>query len=200
MVESASKSKTSQSLEPSSGQALKSPSGHGRASRTPRRAVAHAVRLEALDGSLGPLGPLGDNATTPQADQPPAPPQKEQALPVRQAQTLPQNPIGRNMLESVDYSDEVDPISTGPRIPPPVQPSHGAPVRRDTQPSVSVEQAAKPSFEITVGDPHKVGDLTSSHIVYLVRTKVRSRSKSGLFHELTQYRLHPKLTGNQNLQ
>jgi sorting nexin-1/2 len=36
-----------------------------------------------------------------------------------------------------------------------------------------VEQAAKPTFYITVGDPHKVGDLTSSHIVYQVRTKVR---------------------------
>ena len=44
--------------------------------------------------------------------------------------------------------------------------------RRQTQPSVSIEQAARPSFDITVGDPHKVGDLTSSHIVYQVRTKV----------------------------
>lgn len=44
--------------------------------------------------------------------------------------------------------------------------------RRETTPSVSVEQAAKPSFEISVGDPHKVGDLTSSHIVYLVKTRV----------------------------
>lgn len=53
-----------------------------------------------------------------------------------------------------------------------MQPSQGPQVRRENTPSVSVEQAAKPSFEITVGDPHKVGDLTSSHIVYLVRTKV----------------------------
>jgi hypothetical protein len=45
-------------------------------------------------------------------------------------------------------------------------------IRRQAQPSVSIEQAAKPSFDITVGDPHKVGDLTSSHIVYQVRTKV----------------------------
>ena len=44
--------------------------------------------------------------------------------------------------------------------------------RRQTQPSVSIEQAARPTFEITVGDPHKVGDITSSHIVYQVRTKV----------------------------
>lgn len=45
--------------------------------------------------------------------------------------------------------------------------------RRQTQPSVSIEQAARPSFDITVGDPHKVGDMTSSHIVYQVRTKVQ---------------------------
>ena len=74
----------------------------------------------------------------------------------------------------LDPDDEEDGQmqNSGPRIPPPVQPSQGAPVRRDTQPSVSVEQAAKPTFDITVGDPHKVGDLTSSHIVYLVKTKV----------------------------
>ncbi len=77
------------------------------------------------------------------------------------------------MLDSVDLSDDVDLVATGPRVPPPVQPAQGAPVKRETQPSVTIEQAAKPNFYITVGDPHKVGDLTSSHIVYLVRTKVR---------------------------
>lgn len=76
------------------------------------------------------------------------------------------------MLDSVDLSDEIEPPA-GPRVPPPVQPAQAAP-SRDTQPSVSIEQAAKPNFYITVGDPHKVGDLTSSHIVYLVRTKVRA--------------------------
>lgn len=75
------------------------------------------------------------------------------------------------MLDPVD-GDEDDARSLGPRIPPPVQPSQSAQIRRENQPSVSIEQAAKPSFDITVGDPHKVGDLTSSHIVYLVRTKV----------------------------
>jgi sorting nexin-1/2 len=39
---------------------------------------------------------------------------------------------------------------------------------------MSVEQAAKPTFDILVGDPHKVGDLTSSHIVYQVTTKVNN--------------------------
>ena len=72
---------------------------------------------------------------------------------------------------SPDFDDILD--TTGrPRQAPPVQPAQGPPVQRTTQPSVSVEQAAKPTFDITVGDPHKVGDLTSSHIVYQVRTRV----------------------------
>jgi sorting nexin-1/2 len=70
----------------------------------------------------------------------------------------------------VDLGDDVE-INTKPRIPPPVQPPQSGPIRRDTQPSVSIEQAAKPTFDITVGDPHKVGDLARSHTVYQVRTK-----------------------------
>jgi hypothetical protein len=151
-------------------QSVKSPTS--RHPRTPRRAGQTPVRLEALDDSLGPLGPLGDNAPVP-VDLPPAPPQKEQTatLNLRQPLSSTQSPLSRSMLDSVNLSEELEPYG-GPRIPPPVQPSQGAPLRRDTQPSVSVEQAAKPSFDITVGDPHKVGDLTSSHIVYLVKTKV----------------------------
>jgi hypothetical protein len=52
---------------------------------------------------------------------------------------------------------------------------------------MSVEQAAKPTFDISVGDPHKVGDLTSSHTVYQVRTRVidsyRIESKMGNLRE-----------------
>jgi len=39
-------------------------------------------------------------------------------------------------------------------------------------PKSAGDQPASPSFEIHVGDPHKVGDLTSAHTVYQVRTKV----------------------------
>jgi sorting nexin-1/2 len=175
------KPKAPASLDTSSAsQAVKSPTA--RHPRTPRRAGQTPVRLEALDDSLGPLGPLGDNAPAPVVDQPPAPPQKEQTVThnLRQPIGSAQSPISRSMLDSVDLSDEVEPSSAGPRIPPPVQPSQGTPIRRDTHPSVSIEQAAKPSFDITVGDPHKVGDLTSSHIVYLVKTKVRCLESIGL--------------------
>lgn len=129
---------------------------------------------------MGPLGPLGDNAPTPKADEPPAPPQKEQTLthnlrqPLASAQS---STASRGVLDSVDLDEE---SNAGPRIPPPVQPSQGGSVRRETTPSVSIEQAAKPTFHITVGDPHKVGDLTSSHIVYSVETKVKYVTSYGL--------------------
>jgi sorting nexin-1/2 len=74
-------------------------------------------------------------------------------------------------MDSVDFHDDIE-RDPRPRVPPPVQPPQGGPIRRENQPSVSIEQAAKPTFAITVGDPHKVGDLTSSHTVYQVRTKV----------------------------
>jgi sorting nexin-1/2 len=85
----------------------------------------------------------------------------------------------RGLMDSVNLNDdEADadqPRSQGPRVPPPVQaPASSAPSRQ-TQPSVSIEQAAKPSFSIYVGDPHKVGDLTSSHTEYSVTTKTTSK-------------------------
>ncbi len=131
-----------------------------------------AKRLEAVDDSLGPLGPLGDNfgGEASQADLPPAPPHKEKSanLNVRQTATTPQSPMSKSMMDSVDLEDDAE---SSPRArAPPVKQPEGA--RKQTQRSMSVEQAAKPTFDITVGDPHKVGDLTSSHIVYQVRTKV----------------------------
>ena len=109
---------------------------------------------------------------------PPVPPSKEHSLPVRT--TMPpassnKRPSGPPDPHRIDDDDEEGSLyrqGTGPRQPPPVQGALPSPVRTTTQPSVSLEQAAKPNFHITVGDPHKVGDLTSSHIVYSVRTKV----------------------------
>ena len=77
-------------------------------------------------------------------------------------------------MGSVDLGEDDKSIASKPRFPTQEQRSlTGAEnTRRQTQPSVSIEQAARPSFDITVGDPHKVGDPISSHIVYQVRTKV----------------------------
>lgn len=140
-----------------------------------------------------PLGPLG--APTPSSDsdnnglggatargvQPPVPPLKEQ-LPLRT--TLPPSTTNRGGRgrgsgppdpHHIDDDDDDAALfgSAGRgRPPPPVPASLPSPVKSSTAPSMSVEQAARPTFHITVGDPHKVGDLATSHIVYSVRTKV----------------------------
>ncbi|KAI1463423.1 Vps5-domain-containing protein [Daldinia caldariorum] len=148
-----------------------------RPSRGPvRRLVAQPTKLEAVDDPLGPLGPLG--ATTgpsadAQVDEPPAPPQKEQMVIRTTMPPLAQKRSGPADPHHIDDEEFDRPL--GPRAPPPVQAAQPTPVRPTSQPSVSIEQAAKPSFHITVGDPHKVGDLTSSHIVYSVRTQTTSK-------------------------
>lgn len=154
-------------------------SSNARSSRlTPRRLVAQPTRLQAVEDD--PLGPLGGGGgplagDVPAEAAPPIPPLKEQQMPVRttmpsQQQRRP-GPADPHRID--DDEDGEGSFARGPRAPPPVQPAQPSPIRTNTLPSVSVEQAAKPMFQITVGDPHKVGDLTSSHIVYAVRTKVR---------------------------
>ncbi|KAJ4384294.1 Vacuolar protein sorting-associated protein vps5 [Didymella sp. IMI 355093] len=158
---------------PSASAAPRSP-----ASRGPRRRQygTQSTKLEAVDDPLGPLGA----ATPPAAAEPPAPPHKENAASRnnRPATGTSTSSSLRGMMDSVDLNDDDGDErlrSQGPRVPPPVQaPAHAAP-QRQAQPSVSVEQAAKPTFSIYVGDPHKVGDLTSSHTEYSVTTKTTSK-------------------------
>jgi len=172
---------------------VKTPGGRG--GRTPRRFGAQPTRLETLDDDLGPLGPLG--ATVPNAvEEPPELPQKEQ-LAIRNTASSNVLPQANNL--GLDEEDENGSPQKA-RHPPPIRtPSQNAP--RQTQPSVSIEQAARPTFNISIGDPHKVGDLTSSHTVYQVRTKV-----SLLVGPLTwlgvdrTYRPPRKHTGSQSLK
>lgn len=179
---------------------IKSPTA--RTARGPvRRLVAQPTRLEAVDDPLGPLGPLGGNAgpgADSQADEPPVPPLKEQVV-IRT--TMPQSsqqkrpgPADPHRIDDDDYDRP-----SGPRPPPPVQAAQPSPVRGSGQPSVGIEQAAKPSFHITVGDPHKVGDLTSSHIVYSVRTRVCvTITLQPNYVLILAARLHPKAISNLN--
>lgn len=114
------------------------------------------------------------------------PPQKEQMV-IRTTMPQPQQQPRRVAdPHRIDENDAEGP--RGPRAPPPVDAATPSNLRSSTQPSVSVEQASKPTFHITVGDPHKVGDLTSSHIVYSVRTRVctetRLRSPADLLDHL----------------
>ena len=174
---SAPTNKLTADATPSAASAPRSPAGRG-----PRRRP-HGVQSTKLEAVEDPLGPLG--ASTPELGPEitaPAPPQKEAAAAAsrgaRPAAGASSASSLRGMMDSVDLDDNDDEqlrASQGARIPPPVQaPSHPVP-QRQTQPSVSVEQAAKPSFSISVGDPHKVGDLTSSHTEYSVTTKTTSK-------------------------
>lgn len=191
---------TSKPSESSAGgsSSLSASTGGPRPSRlTPRRLLAQPTRLQAVeDDPLGPLGaPPSTGATTPGAAPlsenlsptggssdtgPPAPP-KEHSLAIRPgggAQQRRGGPPDPHRIDDDDDDDRLfDTTNRGPRVPPPVAPAPhgpgGAARPGGVAQSVSIEQAAKPTFWITVGDPHKVGDLTSSHIVYSVRTKVR---------------------------
>ncbi|KAI5924414.1 vacuolar sorting protein [Camillea tinctor] len=181
---------------------IKSPATRG--PRGPvRRLVAQPTKLEAADDPLGPLGPLGDAAgpaTEAPADEPPAPPQKEQMV-IRTTMPQPaqqrrQGPADPHRIDDDEYDRP-----SGPRAPPPVPAAQPSPIRPSSQPSVSIEQAAKPNFYITVGDPHKVGDLTSSHIVYSVRTRTTSKGyKQPEFEVKRRYRdflwLYTTMHGN----
>ncbi|KAF9892016.1 Vacuolar protein sorting-associated protein 5 [Aspergillus nanangensis] len=147
--------------------------------RTTRKISAQATKLEAVDDTLDPLGPLGDNSggdTSPTApEQAPTPPQKEPfaAQSIRPTSSTSQVSGSAGVGDSVNLEED----GAGFRGPPPVQPpSEADSSKRPSEPSVSVEKAAHPTFDITVGDPHKVGDLTSSHIVYQVRTRTTSKA------------------------
>lgn len=158
---------------PSQASTTKSPSaGAARGPRITRRLVAQPTRLSAVDDPLGPLG----SAASSDKEAPPAPPQKEVVM--RTTMQGAQAEGARGPRDPHDVEGEEEEVrgegeGEAGRAPPPVMEASPT-VRSGSLPSVSVEDAAKVSFHITVGDPHKVGDLTSSHIVYSVRTKVRS--------------------------
>lgn len=156
--------------------------------RNPRRPGRHVARVEAIDDDLGPLGPLGDNfavTDTPEAssgpskhlhETPPEPPQKEDSP--RGSRVISGGTASRTMprgetMESVSLEDDETEAYTGPPTTfdamesPERRRMIGGPDRAPEQP-----QVAGPVFDISVGDPHKVGDLTSAHTVYQVRTKV----------------------------
>lgn len=80
------------------------------------------------------------------------------------------------VFDDIVGDDGFEQGNRGPRPPPPVEAARPSGVKSGVQPSVSIEAAAKPTFNITVGDPVKIGDLTSSHIVYSVRTHTTSKA------------------------
>lgn len=149
-----------------------SSSARGRSSRNPKRFAVHSTHLSSADDPLGPLGestaptaPLGSPVLSPSARNLPASSQNPVAAS--------SNASLKTLMGSINLEDEHQhqPAVSG-RPPPPVQPAAGQDASRPHEPSVNVVQASKPSFHITVGDPHKVGDITSAHTEYMVYTKV----------------------------
>jgi sorting nexin-1/2 len=121
---------------------------------------------------MDPLGPLGESSNLESSVDDGTFPQASGSLPPK-GPSEPRASLN-TMMNSVNLDDEDDLRPMAGRGPPAVQPA--SPVegpQRQTQPGVSIVEAAKPPFfRITVGDPHKVGDLTSAHTEYQVYTKV----------------------------
>ncbi|KAK5126642.1 hypothetical protein LTR85_009576 [Meristemomyces frigidus] len=143
-------------------------------SRKPRRYgnLAQSTTLESLDDSAGPLGPLGaEPAEEPAAA--PTPPVKELASRTRGASRPSIAASGASPVRSEDGAS----LNGSARGPPAVQPvGHDPRSRQQQAPSMSIEQAAKPTFDITVGDPHTVGNAATSHTVYSVITRTTSKA------------------------
>ncbi|KAL2195090.1 Vps5 C terminal like-domain-containing protein [Corynascus similis CBS 632.67] len=183
------------------------PLGAESASSTPPAGDALRSPLLGQEGGTPPVPPLKENSTLPlRTTMPPTPGSGTAGGGGR----LRQHPDPHRIdVDDDDDDGTVDgrrpgAVVGGPgggRQPPPVQAALPSPVRSATHPSVSIEQAARPSFHITVGDPHKVGDLTSSHIVYSVRTKTTSKAyRQSEFEVKRRYRdflwLYNTLHGN----
>ncbi|KAK4547052.1 hypothetical protein LTR36_001273 [Oleoguttula mirabilis] len=144
-------------------------------SRKPRRYgnLAQSTTLESLDDSAGPLGPLGaEPAEEPAAA--PAPPVKELASRTRGASRPSTAASGASPVRSEDGASSLNGSARGPPAVQPVQ--HDPRSRQQQAPSMSIEQAAKPTFNITVGDPHTVGNAATSHTVYSVITRTTSKA------------------------
>ncbi|RMD41577.1 hypothetical protein DV735_g3545, partial [Chaetothyriales sp. CBS 134920] len=131
-----------------------------------RKVTVQPTSLESVDDAADPLGPLGTDSP------PPPPPVSAES----QAPTPPRKESKSSPPASIAEDGDAGALgSASTRGPPPVQLPPGSSARH-TQPSLSLEQAAKPTFHISVGDPHKVGDLATSHIVYQVHTRTTSKA------------------------
>ncbi|KIW02663.1 uncharacterized protein PV09_06100 [Verruconis gallopava] len=154
--------------------------GSGRRGRGPKKIVRlgpQPTKLQAVDDTLGPLGPLGDGSAPGGADDA-APAGDDVGSPGTHPGAASQSSSLSRLMDSASLQDDGDGdgFYGKPRVPPPVQPPSGEQPQRQNQPSVGVVEAARPTFHITVGDPHKVGDLTSSHTEYQVYTKTTSKA------------------------
>ncbi len=125
-----------------------------------------------MDLDAGPLGPLGANkedgamiTKMTLEPSPPRPPSKDAAPSVPSSPPMHTYMRASSMDGHRQVSVHEEDLSRAASIPVQVR-----------APSMPLEQAANPTFYITVGDPHRIGDITSAHTVYKVSTKTTSRA------------------------
>ena len=117
-------------------------------------------KLEDLDLESDPLGPLGE--TSPETVAPPPPPAKDDS-PSTRTPRQPPTTFAEIKSDFVETPRLAETRPTQPQAPPGVS----------RQLSMPLEQAAQPpTFNITVGDPTTIGNITGSHTEYKVRTRV----------------------------
>ncbi|KAK4555050.1 Vacuolar protein sorting-associated protein vps5 [Recurvomyces mirabilis] len=137
-------------------------------SRTPRRHgnLAQSTTLQSLDDdSLGPLGPLGAEPAGAELAAP-APPVKELATRTKASS----RPSTAASAGDASLGSDDSTLNGHGR-------AYQQPLRQPQQPpSLPIEQASKPTFSITVGDPHTVGNAANSHTVYTVITRTTSKA------------------------
>lgn len=156
----------SRSTKDSKGSPIKRSGGGG---RKPIRASAITSRLQTLDLESDPLGPLGSENIEDSSPMPP--PKEEQSGNVQIALPADRTIAGASQVAG-SQSETTLSSETEARTP-----------------SIPLQQAANPSFSINVGDPTKIGDLTSAHTVYKVSTKTTSQAfKVGEFSVTRRYR------------
>lgn len=120
--------------------------------RKPRsRRITQEVEVE-QDLDSNPLGPLGANNNEEAAEEP----QDLQDVPLN----APSVPAPERISESIDeqISQKFSSLRTSSE-------------EQASSPAINTSNEPLASFDITVGDPIKVGDITSSHTVYTVHTK-----------------------------
>ncbi|KAK9372691.1 Vps5 C terminal like-domain-containing protein [Lipomyces chichibuensis] len=124
--------------------------------------LAHSVVFEDIDPVANPLGPLEN-------DHPP----EERKEEVNGGIEIPSEWSNERGIQSAaESAAAAAAAAANPNL------SWNQPTTSSGsgQKHIPVEQAANPTFDISVGDPIKVGELTSAHTVYNVRTRTTSKA------------------------
>ncbi|KAK9316326.1 Vps5 C terminal like-domain-containing protein [Lipomyces starkeyi] len=124
--------------------------------------LAHSVVFEDIDPVANPLGPL-ENDHTPEE-------RKEE---VNGGIEIPSEWSNERGIQSAAESAAAAAAAAANPDASWNQPTTSS---GSGQKHIPVEQAANPTFDISVGDPIKVGELTSAHTVYNVRTRTTSKA------------------------